>query len=364
MRLEILSRVRSSPPSSEVPATARPLRSWLLCGIGAVCAIAVVELGLVPLTTPLNNVWSPILADRLDGEVREVRRFTETIAASHFSLSRARLTGNPPLSGAATGVILGDSHVEAVEVPDRETMGAIVERSLRSADTRINVRQYGWYGSDVPKYVQVAPEITQVWDPVWVVVVITASDLGPDILTAGVRLVRGTDGHWGVTAESAPARIGRARKIAEQVLSSSGLIYHLAKRGQTAGLPIIRAKNEFGAGKASLRPGGIPLPERTLIALDALREAYGERLRILFATDVGIDGLAPESPAENAVLAACASLGLRCASTRAPMIQDRLDSARLSRGFTNSVPGEGHLNTVGHTLAAETILRNLVRVRP
>jgi hypothetical protein len=79
---------------------------------------------------------------------------------------------------------------------------------------------------------------------------------------------------------------------------------------------------------------------------------------------VGIDGLAPESPAENAVLAACASLVLRCASTRAPMIQDRLDSVRLSRGFTNSVPGEGHLNTVGHTLAAETILRNLVRVRP
>jgi hypothetical protein len=318
------------------------------------------ELGLLPLTTPLNNVWDPIGADKLDAEVREVRRFTETIAASHFSLSRARLTGNPPIVSAPNGVILGDSHVEAVEVSDGETMGAILERSLRGAGLNFNVRQYGWFGADIPKYVQVAPEVIHVWDPTWVVVVITADDLGPGLLTGSIRLVQHTDGHWGAAADSAGARTGRIRRIAEAALNESVLLYHLAKRAQNAGVPLIRARNQFSAGVASLRPGGLPLPQRALVGLASLRDAYGDRLRILFAADVGVDGSGPKSQSEEAVLAACAALQIRCADTSDRMAQDRRDSVRLSRGFMNSAPGDGHLNAVGHGLAAETILRDLL----
>ena len=315
---------------------------------------------MIPLTTPLDNLWAPISADRLDGPVREVRRFTETIAASHFSLSRARLTGNVPLPGAPVGVILGDSHVEAVEVSDRETMGAVVERSLRDSGHSINVRQYGWFGADVPKYAVEAPGIIQAWDPAWVVVVITASDLGPELLTKGDRLVPQPDGQWGAQPGQGRPPSAGARKVAESVLHRSVLLYHLAKRAQGAGLPLIRARNFSREGPASLRAGGIPLSDRTLIALTVLANVYGERLRILFAADVGIDARSPASPAEQAVTAACDTLRLRCASTRNLMVQDRRDSLRLSRGFMNSEPGSGHLNAVGHTLAAQTILRDLL----
>jgi hypothetical protein len=345
-------------PLRQAPADARIPR-WLPFGVGIVAAVMVAELALRLITTPLDNVWAPIGPDTLG--VREVRRFTEAIAVSHFSQSRARLTGHPHLIDAPTGVIVGDSHVEAVEVSDDHTMGAVLEESLRRSGQRINVRQYGWTGEDVPKYVQVGPDIMHVWDPVWVVVVLTASDLGPGMLHGRVRLVQQSDGHWAAIGHSSGGPSGRLRRTAEHALSRSVLLYHLAKRAQAAGLPLEHAARQ--PGRPSTRPSRVPLPERALIGLTALRETYGSRLRVLFAADVGLDGISARSPAEDAVLAACDSLAIRCANTRARMTHDRQDAIRLSRGFMNSPPGEGHLNDVGHALAAETILEDLISRR-
>ena len=361
MILETISRVVWSPSAAQ-PRSERilSLRRWLLCGSGAVCAFIAAELALTPFTTALDNVWAPITADRLDGEVREIRRFTETIAASHFSLSRSRLTGNPPIADGPSLVILGDSYVEALEVSDGETMGAILERSLRGAGIEANVRQYGWFGADVPRHVYVAPEVIQTWDPQWVVVLLSASDLGPRMLIGREKLVLQTDGHWSATNDPAPIRSSRAHRIGEKVLSKSVLLYHLTKRAQSAGLPIIRPSNGRGAGLPSTRPGDLPLPERAVISLIALKDVYGDRLRVLFVADVGVDGLKPPSPAEEVTMAACAKLAVPCANTRARMTRDRQDSVRLSRGFMNSTPGHGHLNAVGHAIAAQTILEDLI----
>jgi hypothetical protein len=338
---------------------ARSTRLRLLFWAGVASAVLLAELGLRRLTTPLDNIWMSIAADELGAEAREVRRFTEGIAVGHFTHSRARLTGNPPVPGAATGVILGDSYVEALQVSDGETMGAVLERSLRVAGLNFNVRQYGWPGTDIPHYVLIAPTVTRVWDPAWVVVVVTENDLGPDLLDGRTRLVKQPDGRWAAAADSGPARASSLRRTVERALGSSVLLYHLSKRAQETGLV---GPNAGGGGgrKASMQPGGPPLPHRALFALAALRDAYGDRLRVLFVANVGLDGQKEKSPAEEVVFAACAKLNIRCANTRALMTRDRLDSLRVSRGFTNSVPGDGHINSVGHALAAETILRELV----
>lgn len=329
---------------------------WALAG--AVGALLCAEAGLRPLATPPIAEWAP-LSWPPGPATREVRAFGEGIAVSHFTVTRERSTGAEPDAGPTRLVILGDSYVEAVQVRDDATMGAVVEQELRRSGAGGNVVQYGWSGVDVPQYVAVAPQILTLHKPEAVVIVLTANDLGADLLTAGARLVRRPDGEWGAVVDPAAHGKGRVRAMADLFARRSSLLYLLLKRAQEVGVTFGQG-GSTPAGGASMQAGGLPLPERALVALAALKEAYGEKLRILFVANVGIDGLRPATPAEEVVRAACDSLAIRCADTRAAMEADRRDSLRLSRGFLNTEPGEGHINAVGHRLAAQTILTQLL----
>lgn len=360
MKLEILSRVAWSPVSpAPRPKRARSLKRWLTFSIGGVCAVGMAELSVRSLTTALDNQWDPLGSESSRTPVREVRRYTEGIAKSHFTSSRKRLTGHLPVLGGVDGIILGDSYVEALQVRDNQTMGAVLERSLRATGRKVNVHQYGWSGVDIPYYVFIAPDVIRLWDPAWVVVVITANDLAPNLLSGRYRLVRGSDGWWEAQAKPEQRR-SHFRRVSETVLTRSSLLYQLSKRAQEAGVPLVRSSAAHGDGPGSTQAGALSLPQRSRIALAALRDGYGDRLRILFVADVGLDGRTPESPAEKAVLSTCRRLMLRCAGTRRLMNQDRLASQRLARGFINSAPGAGHLNPTGHALTAETIRRDLI----
>src|SRR5690349_8006821 len=86
----------------------------------------------------------------------EIRSFGEGMAASHFLDTGERLTGNPVLSGSDSIVLLGNSFVEALQVPDGSTMGAVLERIARAANHPLNVHQYGWSGESLAQYLRLA----------------------------------------------------------------------------------------------------------------------------------------------------------------------------------------------------------------
>ncbi len=96
----------------------------------------------------------------------------------HFAADGARITGNPLMAGAPTGVIIGDSFSEAWQVHDEDIAGAVVERIARARGTALNIREYGWGGASVPVYVAVAAAILRALRPEWVAVVLNPSDLG------------------------------------------------------------------------------------------------------------------------------------------------------------------------------------------
>jgi hypothetical protein len=308
----------------------------------------------------LDNAWSGVTRADIS-ELRETRRYSEGIATSHFYSDHRRDTGvDVPVTGPV-GVILGDSYVEATEVPDRETLGAVLALLLAARGDRTRVAQYGWSGADTPRYLVEAADLDRVWHPRWVVVVMTVNDLGPDLASGPARLVPWKDHSWGSVVPPVVPRRGFA-KFAETAMRGSVVAYELVKRFETSVPQTLGGGGLEPAqtGPVSALPSGLSLPLRARIALEALRSVYGERLRILFIANVGLDGLRPPTPAEEVVLAACGSLGIRCADTRALMAEDRRDSLRLSRGFVNSAPGAGHINAVGHALAARTIAADLV----
>src|SRR5688572_17577841 len=122
------------------------------CVLGALAAILALQLALMPISTGVHRDWEAIARDSLAGPVVVQRWYFEGIATSHFSASGARLTGNPPLAGASVGVVLGDSYVEARQLPDRATIGSHVEQLARGAGQPLNIRQYGFSGASAAKH--------------------------------------------------------------------------------------------------------------------------------------------------------------------------------------------------------------------
>src|SRR4051812_40654205 len=115
-----VTTIRHSATTSQVVAPRRRnsnrpgLRQWLLTAAGVVAGLIVVEVGLYPFIASYS--WPKT-------SVRTVRAYNEGIAESHFvpddfGTYGRRLTGNKPIPGAPTIVIVGDSHVVQDAVRD------------------------------------------------------------------------------------------------------------------------------------------------------------------------------------------------------------------------------------------------------
>jgi hypothetical protein len=117
--------------------------------LGVLCALALAEAAL----RPFASAWR----EKPYTTAAEVRQYYEGIAVAHYAADEERLTGNPEIAGAPNILILGDSHVEAMQVSDAETMGSVLERRLRNAGEPRNVHQYGWSSGAAPLYALMAP---------------------------------------------------------------------------------------------------------------------------------------------------------------------------------------------------------------
>ena len=58
---------------------------------------------------------------------------------------------------------------------------------------------------------------------------------------------------------------------------------------------------------------------------------------------------------KNAFKKCCEAKGLKVIDVSSNMIDEYKDTYQLSYGFSNSVPGEGHMNKTGHRIVAETV---------
>ena len=186
-----------------------------------------------------------------------------------FLANGLRLTGNPQIAGAPTVLIVGDSHVEAFQVPDEETMGSALERRLRSEGKQWNALQYGWSGADGPDYVYSAPLLLEKFPTQHIFLIMNDGDFR-SLAGEEARMVE-RDGVLtaepltpGMPQGRAPSYGGRlARKMKE-----SGLIYGAALRFQ------LDLKPEFTEHKASAQDGAVPA------AADPKRHDGADRSRL------------------------------------------------------------------------------------
>jgi lysophospholipase L1-like esterase len=285
----------------------------------------------------------------------EQRDYREGTAKSHFLPDGLRLTGNPQIPGAPAVLLLGDSHIEAFQVGDKQTMGSVLERRLRSDGKQCNVEQYGWSGADGPDYVFEASLVREQFHPSSIFLLMTYGDVA-STTSEGARLVEndgqvvGEPAHLGDNPGRPPSYGGKlSTKLKESAVLYASLVhFHLQIWPR-----IIGGKGDQSSPDAH---GAETTSQQTVDTIvRGLKDSYGASLHILYAPNQPFSADSPSEPQEAAVLQACRTYGMDCRSLRARMIEDLIVNHQIDRGFANTLPGEGHLNARGHQVAADEI---------
>jgi hypothetical protein len=290
----------------------------------------------------------------------EERDYREGLAKAHFSSDGLRLTGNPRIPGAPAVLILGDSHVEAYSVADERTMGSILERRLRAEGRPWNVLQYGWRGADGPDYVYEANLVVERFHPSSIFLITTKGDFS----SSSTEYARLVERNGSVFADPVHPGIlpGRPRSYGgpmSRKMKESGLLYAAVVRFHLEVLPhLIQASGEQKSEAASEPPD-----ETAKLIVRGLKQAYGDRLFILYAPEQLFSADAPPEPQESAFLLACKEYRMTCRDLRDRMLEDLLVNHKLDRGESNTAPGWGHFNANGHELVADEIYNELIGSR-
>ena len=338
-----------SRPALEGPAHRREYRWSLRCALGVLAAALLFEIGLRPFVADWNYPA---------GAVRTTRNYTEGLSVAHFEADGLgqlgnRLTGNPPLPGAAEGLIVGDSHVAAQAVRDEQTMGAVIERLSRAAGHPLNVRQYGWPSANAPTFLAAAESLLQRRNPAWVAVVLNAYNVSAQVTTSGNwRMELAPDDSFRLIEVRPPPSTGW-RNTARQwaVRSTLGIaLWHRLGLIQNRLAPNAIAEQDHGS-EANAR-----VLRATVLGL---KQAYGARLLIVYTPSLLGAGHISVWPTETEVQGLCAEEHVACLFVGAALEQDRIEHFQLSRGFHNTAPGVGHFNAIGHRIIGEEVWRYL-----
>lgn len=284
----------------------------------------------------------------------EQRDYREGTAKSHFLPNGLRITGNPQIPGAPTVLLLGDSHIEAFQVGDKQTMGSVLERRLRANGKPWNVEQYGWSGADGPDYVFEASLVRKEFRPGPIFLLMTYGDVA-NTTSEGARLVEkdgqvvGEPAHLGGRPGRPPSYGGKlSTKLKESAVLYASLVhFHLQIWPRITG-----GKGDQSSPDAH---GGETSQQTVDTIVRGLKDSYGASLHILYAPNQPFSADSPAEPQEAAVLQACRTYRIDCRSLRSRMIQDLSVNHKIDRGFANTLPGEGHLNARGHQVAADEI---------
>jgi hypothetical protein len=315
--------------------------SGFFCGAGV--AVLAAELLLHPISGKYET----------PAEI-EIRNFREGQASTHFLPNGLRLTGNPQIPGARAVLIIGDSHVEAFQIPDDQTMGARLEDKLRASGKQWNAWQYGWSGAEGADYIFAAPMFLEKFPTPYIFLTMNDGDFRTNL----GEQARISDHSGTVVAEGLVPNAIRGREPSfgghlARKMKESGLIYGAALRFQLDLKP--QWKEHTASAQDAFPPNGASSVELMEMIVRGLKQQYGDKLRIVYMPPQPFSASEPLEPAESLLMAQCQAQGVQCRSIRDRMIHELTVNHQLSRGFSDTEPAKGHLNARGHQLVADEI---------
>jgi hypothetical protein len=345
-------------------------------GVGAALALLWVVTG-VTLSSRSEQVYDEALGriTNVPGSKVEFRK--EGWATSHYG--KHGVVGFDDITAVPGPKVMlwGDSHVEALEVPDSEKTAAQVNRLWRERHPDGVPTAFSWGESganlanhyfDIPRYEKVISGIERHY----IVMSFTRRAFPNDPRSTTARFVE-RDGAYSLVEEPQAPPGAATRKLRHRLLALRGQgVYWLF--GTVTNPPLL-SRLRFGLG-----PVRQAAPRRELPAFD---EAYTRRsftwlltrlkgqtakpITIAYIPEIPCivagsisQELDTEEAERRAVLeSVCREVGIGFINLEADFRCGFEATGRFPRGFNNGQPGVGHLNGYGHRLLAEAIVRDL-----
>ncbi len=309
-------------------AALRP-RVWALALLSSVVMMELLlRIWISPMLqlAPPDARWTPLdVAPSI-----EIRQVSEGVATAHYSVDGRRNASLPAGTPGRRVILLGDSYVEASQLNDSETVGARLEQMSAGSARPVRVLQYGWSGAAPPLYIELAAKFKPL-NPSHVALVLNPTDLTPDEVFNG-RFVR-----FNRSFELVPNPDRRTR--------FTPLLAAL-KRSVLFSEVFVRAQQLFGTGTAKAKETKDFDARVVQQTVHQSKAAYGDTLVIVYLAEKGA-----VRPQELELQKQCAATGVKLINIR---YEEEADP-QYWRGFSNTVIGEGHLNTYGAERLAELI---------
>lgn len=330
------------------------MRQSVRISAGVIAAVIFCDLAIGIFVTPHRWVYPPrpVSEDGPGNPFRPYKQFFEGISTARINDSGARYT-TEFVPGAPTVVVMGDSHVLARNVSDGEVMGAVAAELAVRSGHRLNVRELGRSGASAVELAVAAPQVLQRWHPLRTFIVLSSHSFDPAVLGAYQKLIA-EDGTVSPPAERANSttrrlywRFRTSSPLAEEFCNNPINLFRMLW-SQSSPNP------DTDSTPADLTPIIDPTPPLKS-AITALRKGFGEGLVIVYHPVLGVTGGIDPDRSELALRALCAQAGVPFISVRSRMVSDRDVHRRISNGFTNRVPGTGHLNANGHRIVGTAI---------
>lgn len=267
--------------------------------------------------------------------------------------------------------ILGDSHTEALQVPRAQNFSSLLQERLGPNRQVIN---FGIGDNSLANYLLIANTIKENFHPDIVIVQVTAEDFTTDAFNPhkSVRLQAKKEGGFEVVADITLTPIQKLKQRLSSVpLMGDILESSLMRLGFQR---LQRLKDSFQVGEtvvASPEERTVTEPAYDMGAaihweLSELRKTFPTLMLVYLPWVPTIDGRKiglVESgtflAVKSVVIRESARLNIPFVDVTDSFVLDYQHNRALPRGFGNTTPGSGHLNSRGHDLVAKEIQRAL-----
>ncbi len=256
-----------------------------------------------------------------------------------------------------TVLVLGDSYTEALQVSDREAFPEQTQTRLIAKGMDIGFYNAGVSGGAPPRYIAVGPYFQRTLQPDEVVVQLNESDFSTDYFDRAHNFFPEKTGDEYKVVVLPSAGKQRMTKLPgfSTLLRSS--LFQMASKKVVTGKAA--ASGNGRSSKVSAKLAGAELRRYIQWSVKNLRSAYAN-LTLIYVPYINyynLDDLG--NPCEAILGEECGRAGVNLIDMRDIYVRHFLATGVCPNGFSNTSPGKGHINAVGHALLAEALSERL-----